>query len=166
MNLPIFLKGRKYPNGEEIEVAYNSGETKIQQCNGSPVEVADGSFDDLTWDFTSGPDTLLDITSPALPVVLVEGLYTVSITVGCEPLTADGNFQVSLHLDVENTDVEYLQASAAAKYGGSANAAPPVSISGSAIIPAGGAIRIEIFNSDGAASRIFTLSQAVIMKIG
>ena len=57
------------------------GATSRESLAGNAVTIPGGGSANLTWDFTFGPNSLLDITTPDTPTIKAAGTYIVSVTV-------------------------------------------------------------------------------------
>lgn len=116
----------------------------------------------LTWDTKQLGSDLLDLSVPALPTVVAGGVYAVSVYVQPgDAMTAGGSYSLSLELDANGDDVSLL-AMAAMSVG---FPFPPTSISGTYLVPAGGAIRVSVNNQDGVQSIHFGIQWAVVQRL-
>jgi hypothetical protein len=93
----IYIK----PDGSRVEVG-GGGSTPVhthESFSGDYVAVSDGSQATLPWTTSSGPDTLLDITSPTQPNVLESGVYAImGDTIQNDPITVGGYYIATLTL--------------------------------------------------------------------
>lgn len=134
-----------------------------EELFGNAVSVANAASGALTWDTSIGPDSLLTLTVPSLPTVITAGVYAVTIdVVASVSMTADGYFEVFLHLDntgfnqATRTDTRLATA---------AGPTPRLSLALAWYCPAGSQIRADVFNRDGAATRTFALDNASVQRL-
>lgn len=145
------------PNGDQQALGGGGSQpTTRAQYGGNAVTIADGNSASVTWDTKFLGDALLVLTDPANPAIVTAGVYAVAVTVTASAMTAGGDFVVILNLDNDNDDPTAAGASTDAN--------------GCAVtlvyyIPAGGTIVVQVRNHDGAASRDFTLSSAVVQRL-
>jgi hypothetical protein len=135
--------------------------TAREQCWGNAVSIANGGIAAITWDHTLGPNTLLDRTDPAAPVVVAAGVYTVGVVV--EPgadLTAGGTYAIVLGLDIGGDIANFWGWST-----GQLSDVRNVTVNGTWYLPAGAELRINCRNHDGAATRSFVLDAAYVQRI-
>lgn len=119
--------------------------------------LANGASGDLAWSASSG-NTLLDLTTPASPLILVAGIYAVTVEVLGNTLTAGGTFVASLDVDRDDLDASSAATSPASV---ASQDTPTVSLTVVGYCAAGGNLRLHVTNNDGANARDFSGTAAV-----
>lgn len=136
--------------------------TREQFDGPSATTIADGATGVLEWESYLGDVPLLDLTDPALPTVIVTGVYAISLFVSSPMMTADGSYQVVLDMDQTNEDAQQKTDSAPAT---TEQPNPVACVTLIYYVPAGGVIKASVTNHDGAASRDFVIGNATVQRI-
>lgn len=137
--------------------------TAREVIHGSNVIVADGGDEPLTFDTKISGDNLLDISTPASPLVVVAGIYAVSITVGIDAsMTDGGSYYAEVRLDSGGDNAVFLTTAAPAT---TAQLSPRLCVSGTYYIPTGGGIVVSVENRDGAQALPFFIFSGVVQRI-
>jgi hypothetical protein len=115
----------------------------------------------LTWGTSSGPDTLLDLTTPTLPTIITSGIYAFTLALRASGVTLGGYFLVDVELDVAGEDYGYEIASNVA------TAADTSTALASAVmyLAATMQVKVAVTNRDGASARDFTLF-SLVQRVG
>lgn len=133
-----------------------------EQITGDPVTITDGSSDKLTWDTKDSGTELLDLTDPANPVAVADGIYAVTVEVNAAAITVGGFYTVTLALDTAGDDANVTVSSppSTAAFG-----TPIVSVSLTYFIPAGGVLNVTVDSEDGASSVDYNITLASVQAV-
>jgi hypothetical protein len=131
--------------------------------SGGSVSIANDDDGLLTWDSLDAGSALLDIVSdPAAPTVTTAGIYGFTVTATGAGITTGGFYSLRLILDLNGFDAEPAVFSSASV---ATLSSLRVALASTLYMPAAAIIRVQVHNSDGAATRGFTLNTAVIQRI-
>lgn len=131
--------------------------------NGDNVTIADNASAPLTWNRKLAGDALLDLSTPAAPVVVDAGVYAVFVeVVSASAVTAGGQMQLLLELDQAGADVGLGKTSPPSTTG-----APQLDDALGFVwfIPAGGAIVLTVTSKDGAGPVDYALLTANVQRL-
>jgi len=138
-----------------------SAVTSRAEYGGNSVTIANGATGVITWDTKYLGDDLLDLTDPENPAVIIAGVYIVTVAVASsEPLTAAGEAQIAFDMDNDGDDPNTLSTFPGSGAGGMSG-----SVTIAYYIPAGGTLHLRVKNFDGASSRDFNLTEAVVQRV-
>lgn len=168
------VAGAKYHHGrdsdvsdlfEDVTPSAGGGSQLVTEAGyyqGNTVNIENGVTGTVGFDFFTSGDDVLNVTNPLLPLARKAGLFIVSCEVECGTLTAGGSFQAQLILDVSGDGVE-IDGTGVAASNFVRNLA---SVSGQYVLAAGGSLRMDVFSGDGAATRGFSITNALVARIG
>lgn len=96
--------GRRWVNGKwttdiENEAGGGAAPTAREEWSNSGSSIANGDGAWLPWADSTGPDAVLDNTTPTHPTVITAGVYLVSVVVRVGAMSAGGYYQAGLHMD-------------------------------------------------------------------
>lgn len=126
------------------------------------VSVGAGGVGNLPWKFVAG-DALLDLTVPAAPLILQDGLYTVSavVTTMFGASTAGASCEAALAIFTGNNPQGTQSAS---PWPAAGLSSPSFSLAQTVPVTAGTAMILQVANGDGANAHTFFLG-AVVVRI-
>jgi hypothetical protein len=157
----VRVKRGRHPWVTEAESS-GGGSVQRELLNGLEVTIANGAGGDLQWQHVSG-DALLDLTDPALPLVVEEGVYAITVEVlPSADMTAGGAYQVSFDMDVNNEDASVTATSPPAV---TAILAPATTVGMTYFCAAGAALLVNLGNRDGVQDLNFKIQHAVVQRL-
>lgn len=152
------------PDGSETQVGVGGSQPHTNEfIAGNDVLIGNGAQGTLPWNTKTGGDTLLDISDPTAPTVIIGGVYAFYVLVECDDaLTAGGFYQAALTLDTNGNSAEFVAADAqGTALDGTANMA----LTAVYYVPAGGGVLLQVTNKDGVQDLNFLLGKAIIQRI-
>lgn len=133
-----------------------------QLISGTVTSIPDGDNDFLYWDTKVSGDDLLDLTDPQQPTIVSDGVYAVTVSVECAPLTVGGYYIPTLTLNAAGDNGNVFSSSPPSV---TADQTPGVALSLTYFVPAGGQVIVTVSNFDGVSAVDFFLQAAVIQRI-
>ncbi len=155
---------------DEIERIAGGGggsQTGHQEMFGTAVTIAAEEFARLTWDTDDGPDSLLDLTTPAHPTVLASGVYVVSVEVEVTgTLAVNDYFEVMVQFDRTGFNASQSQTSPSVTVANLSNAIR-VTTGFAWYVPLGGLIEVGVTHhpADGVTAGGYTLFGAHVQRV-